>query len=57
MEHNTPVIIGSDAHSIDKVGCHDYAMKLINEVGFPRRLIANYDMELVKSYTNRYADK
>lgn len=57
MEHNTPVIIGSDAHSIDKVGCHDYAMKLINEVGFPRRLIANYDMELVKSYTNRFADK
>ncbi len=50
MEADIPVIIGSDAHTSAKVGCHDYAMALIDELSFPKRLIANYDVDLVKSY-------
>lgn len=53
-ENNIPVIIGSDAHTADKVGCHDYAIKLINEIHFPEELIANYDIELLKTYLNKY---
>ena len=49
-----PVIIGSDAHTTDKVACNNYAMALIEEVGFPKDLIANYDIDLLKSYLNKY---
>ena len=54
MKHDIPIIIGSDAHSFDKVGCHDYADKLIKEVNFPKRLIANYNIDLLKTYLNKY---
>lgn len=53
-EADIPVIIGSDAHSVSKVGCHDYAMKLIEEIHFPKHLIANYNLELLKTYINKY---
>ena len=53
-EHNVPVIIGSDAHSFDKVGCHDYAIKLVEEINFPKELIVNYNIELLKTYLNKY---
>lgn len=57
LKHDVPVIIGSDAHSCHKVGCHDYADKLIDEVGFPLELVANYNIELLKTYLNKYKKK
>lgn len=49
-----PVIIGSDAHSASKVGCHDYALQLIEEINFPKELVVNYNFDLLKTYLNKY---
>lgn len=50
MEYDQPVIIGSDAHWMDDIARHDFADEVIEEVGFPKRLIVNYDLDLFYSY-------
>lgn len=54
MKYKAPIIIGSDAHSYDKVGCHNFAISLIEEMNFPKELVANYNIELLKTYLNKY---
>ncbi len=53
-QFQVPVIIGSDAHAEDKVGSHQYAMKLIEQTGFPEELLLNYYPERLKQYINKY---
>lgn len=54
MKYNVPIIIGSDAHSVDRVGKHEYAMKLIEQVKFNKKLVLNYYPEELKKYLNKY---
>lgn len=53
-QFHVPVIIGSDAHAADKVANHQYAMKLIEQTGFPEELLMNYYPERLKQYINKY---
>ena len=53
-QFQVPVIIGSDAHAEDKVGSHQYALKLIEQTGFPEELLLNYYPERLKQYINKY---
>ncbi len=51
-EYEVSVVVGSDAHFIDKVGAHDYADKVFAEVDFPQELIMNYNLEKLKEFIN-----
>lgn len=53
-QYQVPVIIGSDAHCVSKVGTHQYAMELVERTEFPEELILNYDPERLKTYINKY---
>lgn len=53
-EYNAPIVIGSDAHIDLAVGNHDKAESLLNELGFPKHLIVNQDVDFLKKYVNRY---
>lgn len=53
-KYHVPIIIGSDAHSIDKVANHEFAMILIEQIDFPDELILNYNPERLKPYINKY---
>lgn len=52
-EENCPIIIGSDAHAIEKVGQNDNALELVEEVGFPKELIINYYPDKLKDYLSK----
>lgn len=43
MRYEVPVLMGSDAHYRTFVGEHGLAAALLEEIGFPERLIANSD--------------
>lgn len=50
MEQEIPVIIGSDSHGIAHIGEDQYARALMQELGFPDRLIVNGNPALLFSY-------
>ncbi len=52
--YNVPVVIGSDAHFMTKVGNHQYAAKILDETGFPKELVYNYFPDLVRPFLNKY---
>lgn len=52
-QENVPIVIGSDAHAIGKVGENANAMELIHEVDFPKELILNYYPEKLKEYLRK----
>ena len=52
-EENCPIIIGSDAHTVEKVGQNSNAMELVEEVGFPKELIINYYPDKFKEYIEK----
>ena len=49
-EHNVPIVIGSDAHAVGKVGEKSNALELVEEVDFPEELIMNYYPDKLKEY-------
>ena len=53
-QYNVPIVIGSDAHFMTKVGAHQYAMKILDETGFPKELVYNYYPDLVRPFLNKY---
>ncbi|MCK9155747.1 MAG: phosphatase [Paludibacteraceae bacterium] len=53
QKYEVPVIIGSDAHISFDVGCHDMALKLVSEIGFPEKLILNDKVDRVRDFINR----
>ena len=53
-EEGMPIIIGSDAHAVGRVGAHSNAMELIDEVGFPKDMVLNYYPDELKKYVNKY---
>lgn len=49
-QHGAAVIIGSDAHFSEHVGAMDEAVVLLETMGFPEALIANFNEELFWEY-------
>ncbi len=54
MEYRVPVVIGSDAHSDLVVGNHDMAFELMQEIGFDKELVMNFNIEKLKTFLNKY---
>lgn len=54
MEYQTPIVIGSDAHVDTDIGRHDEALALLEEIGFPEKLVVNRSVEELKKYANRF---
>lgn len=54
MEYQAPIVIGSDAHVDTDVGYHDEALGLLEEIGFPEKLVVNRSVDELKKYTNRF---
>lgn len=52
-QYEVPVIIGSDAHSDDKVGKNDKALELIDEVGLDYNLVMNFHPDRLRKYLNK----
>ncbi|GMQ62066.1 phosphatase [Vallitalea maricola] len=50
MKENVPVVINSDAHVSFDVGNFDSAIKLIEEINFPKELIVNTSTEKLKRF-------
>lgn len=53
-KYDIPVILDSDAHSIDKIASRQYSMELVREVNFPDELIINYHPDRLRTYLNKY---
>lgn len=53
-KYEAPIVIGSDAHWMNKVGDHQYVQKIIEEVNFPQELIYNYYPDRIRPYLNKY---
>lgn len=53
VKYDTPVIVDSDAHVDVHVGRHGAALKLLEELNFPERLVINTDAEKLKQYICR----
>ena len=45
MKYDCPIVLGSDAHFSDAVGNFAEVLNVIEEVGFPKKLIVNVDPE------------
>lgn len=54
MEYDVMVIFGSDAHVKEDIGNFVMIEKVVEEVGFPDKLIANSNIEKLTGYLNRY---
>lgn len=54
MEYGVMVIFGSDAHIKEDIGNFDMIEKVIEEVEFPEKLIANSSIEKLTGYLNKY---
>ncbi len=52
-KYQVPVIFGSDAHYVSDIGNFENAIKLIDEVNFPKELIVNNDINRLMKYLNR----
>lgn len=52
-KYQVPVIFGSDAHYVCDVGNFENAVKLIEEVNFPKNLIVNNDINRLMTYLNQ----
>lgn len=51
-KHDVFITVGSDAHVADTICDFDLSYELLEEVGFPERLIVNSDYKLLESFLN-----
>lgn len=52
MEYQVPVLVSSDAHIMYTVGEHGDALQMLEDVGFPEKLVINADRERVLEYVS-----
>lgn len=50
MKHHTNLIVSSDAHDPSEMGCHDTAIRLLDEMGIDEDLIINNSEEKFRSF-------
>ncbi len=48
--NRNPIIVSSDAHVAEEVGTFTEAVKLLEETGFPEKLVVNRSRESIKSF-------
>ena len=53
MEYEVPVIFGSDAHTANDIGNFDMIKPLVEELGFPKELIANRSFEVLREFLEK----
>jgi putative hydrolase len=51
-QYKVKIILGSDAHIYYDVGEFTAAVKLLNELNFPKELVVNYDLDFLKYVMN-----
>lgn len=51
-EHNVPITVSSDSHFAPMIGHFPYALAMLEEIGFPERLVLNADMDRLVSFIN-----
>lgn len=56
MEHNYPVLLSSDSHGTKNLGNTKAAEILMSTIGFPKRLILNYNSRELTSFLNCKTD-
>ena len=52
-EYQVPIVVDSDAHFDELIGRFEYAVRLLNEMDFPKELVLNLSYELVCQYLER----
>ena len=57
MEYQVPIILGSDAHTLEDVGNHCFVDPLLETLQFPEELIVNRSVKEYKKYINRYREQ
>lgn len=52
VKYQVPIIVDSDAHVDVLVGAHEFAIKMLEDMGFPEELVLNADSEVIYEYIN-----
>lgn len=52
QRYGVSVILGSDAHVMTQIGCHERSRALLEELDFPEELVVNGSVEKFKKYIN-----
>ncbi len=52
-KHSLYIVLSSDSHGKGHIADFTRSLKLVDEVGFPRSLIVNYDLDLFKNIVNK----
>ena len=52
-EYQVPIVVDSDAHFDELIGRCEYAVRLLNEMDFPKELVLNRSYELLCQYLER----
>lgn len=52
VKYQVPIVVDSDAHVDVQVGEHEYALKMLEETGFPEELVINSDSQAIYDYIN-----
>jgi putative hydrolase len=47
---NAPVVVGSDAHIAQNIGCFDAALEVLREAGIDERQVINSSMEHLRDF-------
>ncbi len=53
MEYQVPIVMNSDAHVDELIGCRWYSEKIVEEMQFPEELIVNRSVEELKKYVHK----
>lgn len=51
-KYSYPILLGSDSHGKNKIGVFDEALKLLDELEFPKELILNNNVPIMKRWLN-----
>lgn len=49
-KHGVPIIVNSDSHFSNMVGCFENSLKLLEEIDFPEELVVNSGVERFQNY-------
>ncbi|MBQ9758035.1 MAG: phosphatase [Clostridia bacterium] len=56
-KYETPVVVNSDAHFMDRIGEVSKATEMLEEIGFPQKLIMNLTAERFIEYISKKKDR
>ncbi len=53
-KHSVPIIVNTDSHFSNMVGCFENSLKLLEEIDFPEELVVNSGVVRFQSYLKQY---